>query len=247
MKSCSRAIALAIAAAAAVYALMSSADAAASDAVLVDATAVRFVASETGGPAHPRFISQRILALEARFEMMGQEGAGPRAPIDERHVRAAVEHHVAQELLGNIPHELPPKRDEVLKVVADMRAALESRVGGAGALAAAAAYEGVDASEVDELVFREALAALYIDRQLTPILRPSEEQLREAYRTASHPFRNVPYEEARAGLLRWFVLERVRVAEASFLQAGRARVIITYIGTEPTAATVPAPPTPVAR
>ncbi len=199
-------------------------------AVLVDATAVRFVASETGGPAHPRFITQRILALEARFEMMGQEGAGPLEPVDERHVRAAVEHHVAQELLGNIPHELPPKREDVLKLVADMRVALESRVGGADALRAAAAYEGVAASEIEEMVFREALAAIYIDRALTPILRPSEEQLHEAYRTASHPFRNLVYEEARAGLLRWFVLERVRVAEASFLQAGRARVIITYVG-----------------
>jgi hypothetical protein len=197
--------------------------------VIVDATAVRYVASETGGPAHPRFISQRILAFEARLERMGHEGSGPEEPIDERHVRAAVEHHIAQELLGNIPHERPPSRAEVLRVVADMRAALVSRVGGSAALAAAVAFEGIDSKELDELVFREGLAALYIDRAIAPILRPSEDQLREAYRTASHPFRNVVYEEARASLAQWFVLERVRAAEASFFQAGRARVNITYI------------------
>ena len=37
-----------------------------------DRTSVRFVSPETGGPAHPRFVLQRVLAFEARLEAMAQ-------------------------------------------------------------------------------------------------------------------------------------------------------------------------------
>ena len=57
--------------------------------IVIDAAAVRYVASETGGSTRPRFITRRLLAFEARLEMLGQEGgASARDPVDERHVRA---------------------------------------------------------------------------------------------------------------------------------------------------------------
>jgi len=84
----------------------------------------------------------------------------------------------------------------------------------------------VPPAEVTALLRRGALAAWYVDRAMTPILHPSDEQLRDVYRTSAHPYRGQPLEQVRAPLERWFVVERARVAETTFLQAARARVKI---------------------
>jgi len=89
--------------------------------------------------------------------------------------------------------------------------------------------EGIDEAEVDALVRRRVRAAWYVDRTLTPLLRPTEEQLREVFRTSAHPFKNRPFDQVRAALERWFVEERLRVAEMSFLQSARARVRVVVV------------------
>jgi hypothetical protein len=111
----------------------------------------------------------------------------------------------------------------------DLRQAQFERLGGRERVLAAAAAEQIDPGEVDDLFRRAALAAWYIDRVVAPILSPTEEQLREVYRTAAHPYRGRPFDEVRSRLLRWFVSERLRVAEGSFMQAARARlkVVVT--------------------
>jgi hypothetical protein len=91
----------------------------------------------------------------------------------------------------------------------------------------AADAEHLDGGEIEALLHRAALASWYLDRAVTPILHPSEEQLRDVYRTSAHPYRGQPFEKARDALARWFVVERVRVAEAAFLQSARSRVKIT--------------------
>ncbi len=73
---------------------------------------------------------------------------------------------------------------------------------------------------------RQALAAWYLDRAVSPILQPTEEQLREVFRTSTHPYRGRPFEEVRADLSRWFVMERVRAAETAFYQGARTRVVV---------------------
>ena len=77
---------------------------------------------------------------------------------------------------------------------------------------------------MDALLHRAALAAWYLDRAVTPLLHPSDEQLRDVFRTSAHPYRGQTFEAVREALSRWFVVERVRVAEAAFLQAARSRV-----------------------
>ena len=81
--------------------------------------------------------------------------------------------------------------------------------------------------EVDaRILHRQALAAWYLDRAVAPLLAPTDEQLREVYRTSQHPFRGQPFEQIRAALSRWFVIERVRVAETAFYQGARTRVTV---------------------
>ncbi len=42
--------------------------------VVADRAVVRFLSPETGGVAHPRFVLERTLALEARLEAMAETG-----------------------------------------------------------------------------------------------------------------------------------------------------------------------------
>jgi hypothetical protein len=108
----------------------------------------------------------------------------------------------------------------------ELTLALYERLGGQGRVEAAAAAEQLDASEVKALWRRRALAAFYVDRAVTQVLEPSEEQLREVFRTSAHPYRGKPFEEVRTPLRRWFIAERLRAAESAFMQGARARLRI---------------------
>jgi hypothetical protein len=194
----------------------------------IDRVAVRYYAPETGGSARPRFVSERMLAFEARLDALG-EGAPDSAALGDRFVRAALDRHVAEDMLsalavqsGTVPGNLPALADEE-------RTGLVERLGGEAVLRAAMAAEGVDDSELDALLRRRVRAAWYIDRTLTPLLRPTEEQLREVFRTSANPFKNQPFDAVHPALARWFVEERLRAAETTFLQVARARVRVVVV------------------
>jgi hypothetical protein len=210
-----------------------SADANADARSVIDRTVVRFVAPETGGAEHPRFVLERVLALEARLEAMAAAG-GVGEGYEEHDVHAALDHDVAEQLLAGLaerliaesPADKRPLYDEIPRVEQELGMALLERFGGRARVDDAAQTEHLDSSEVSALLRRAALAAWYLDRAVTPILHPSDEQLREVYRTSAHPFRGVPFEQARGPLGRWFVVERLRVAETAFLQSARSRLRI---------------------
>jgi hypothetical protein len=202
--------------------------------ITVDRTVVRFYAAETGGAAYPRYIFERTLAFEARLEALALAPQGIGDGYQEHDVRAALEHHVAEEILATLADRLiadsPPSRrptaEELARVEQDVMAAMFERLGGRARVDDAAKAEQLDTQEVEAVFRRGALAAWYVDRAITPILHPSEEQLRDVYRTSAHPYRGRPLEEVRAPLERWFGVERARVAEGAFLQAARSRVKI---------------------
>jgi hypothetical protein len=201
---------------------------------VVDRAVVRFYAPETGGTARPRFVDQRVLAFEARLEALAEKPEGYGADYQERHVRAALDHHVGEEMLDSLAHKLiggsPPARRpsdaDLARIEEDLGSALFDRLGGSAQVEGAAAAEQLDASELATVLRRQALAAWYLDRAVSPLLQPTDEQLREVYRTSAHPFRGRPFDEIRAALARWFVIERVRVAETAFYQGARTRVVV---------------------
>ena len=192
---------------------------------LVDSVVVRFYAPEMGGPTRPRFILQRILAFEARLQAKAEDTGAP--SYQERHVRAAMDRHIAEELLAALPLERPPGEADLSRVGADLREGLVQRIGGDKVLHALAEAERISDVELAALFRRQARAAIYIERAVLPILYPSEEQLRDVFRTAAHPYKSQKFEEARAAFARWYVDERLRAAETAFLQAARSRVKIS--------------------
>lgn len=201
------------------------------DGVVVDAVAVRFYAPETGGAARPRFISNRTLAFEARLEAKAEDATTE--GYQERHVRSALDRHVAEELLASLPLERAPDEAELQRIVVEVRSALVQRVGGEEVLAQLAAAEGLHEPEITSMLRRRARAAIYLERDVQPILYPSEEQLREVFRTSANPFKSQKFEDVRQPLSRWYVEERLRSAEAAFLQAARTRVNISPTRVQP--------------
>jgi hypothetical protein len=201
---------------------------------VIDRAVVRFYAPETGGAARPRFVDQRTLAFEARLESMAEKPEGNGEGYQDRHVRAALDHHVGEEILASLAHKLiggsPPNRRpsdaDLSRVQHDLADALFERLGGKAQVESAATAEQLEASDLDAILRRQALAAWYLDRAVSPLLQPSDEQLREVYRTSTHPYRGRPFDEIRTELAQWFLMERVRAAETAFYQGARSRVVV---------------------
>jgi len=194
--------------------------------VRADRVAVRYVSPDTGGPSRPRFLTERTLAFEARLLSLAEDSS---LDYQERHLRTALDLHIGRDMLAALPLDREPDPQTLARVVATLKHALLDRIGGAEALAKAAKADGISDAEVDAFFARDARAALYVDKSITPVLYPSENQLRDVFRTTANPYRDKNFQDIREDLSRWLVGERVRSSETSFLQTARSRVVLTYI------------------
>jgi hypothetical protein len=194
----------------------------------VDRVVVRFSAPELGGVRSPRFVSARLLAFEARVEALADPDRTD-AAYRERHVSAALERHIAETLLAGLRIDPEPSVSVVRAQAEAARRALEERVGGAMALEAAARAEGVSPRELLALCQRQARASLYLDRMVSPMLAPSDAELRTLYRTERTPFRDAPFETILPALRRWYVSNRLQTALSGFYQNARSRLRIVML------------------
>lgn len=131
-------------------------------------------------------------------------------------------------MLSRLPLDPEPDAAALLRVARILEAAVIDRVGGEAVLSKAGAIEGFDARDVDSYFLHEARAALYVERAISPVLYPTEDVLRDVFRTTAHPYRGAKYEDVHDALDRWFAFERLRAAESQFLQGARTRVKIAY-------------------
>ncbi len=193
---------------------------------LVDRVVVRWHAPETGGPAKPQFIFERELAFEARLESLADPDPEP-GPYHDRHVRAALDRHIAETLLASLPILPAPDPRQIAARTEAARAILEQRVRGRPKLMAAAAAEGIGSDEIDALLRRLARASLYLDKMIAPMLEPSEPELRDLWRTGATPFKDQPFEQIAPLLSRWYVGQRLSQAIEAYFQNARSRVVIS--------------------
>lgn len=203
--------------------------AATAEPVVLDRTVVRFVAPETGGVRAPRFIHERELAFEARLEALADpdSGVSRTQPYLRRHVRAALERHVAETLLASSRIDPPPSDRELVAVTRAARSMLWDRAGGVEALKAAADAEQIGARLLTDIATRQARASLYVDRMVAPMLEPTEAELRAAHRRSQ--YQKLVFEEARPALRRWVISHRLANALAAHYQAARSRITITVL------------------
>jgi hypothetical protein len=196
---------------------------------LVDRVIARFTAPETGGIASPRFIFERELAFEARLEALtdGSFTVSAATPYLERHVRAALERHMAETLLQSLEITPPPSAKDLEQRQRFARLALLEQVGGQGALEQTQLTEGIDQSELELLLARRARASLYLDRMVATMLTPTDTELRIVHRTTRTPFSAQPYEAIAPLLGRWYVAQRLNAAVRAFYEGARSRIKVT--------------------
>jgi len=197
----------------------------------VDRAVVRFVAPETGGARRPRFVFERELAFEARLEALSDpdRGALGDAPYRDRHVSAALDRHIAETILATLRIEPEPTLGELEHQSELAHRMLGDRAGGEDALDDARRAEGISERELGRLLAQKARASLYLDRMVTPMLQPSEAELRSIHKSTSTPFSNAPFDTIRPALLRWYVSRRLNAALASFFENARSRIEVTVL------------------
>jgi hypothetical protein len=192
----------------------------------IDRAVVRFIALETGGAGAPRFIFERELAFQARLEALAEADFTPSAeePYRERHVRAALERHIAETILESLSIDPEPTPKELEGRSEWTRVALLHRSGGALAVQVAADAEGIAPSELLRMIRRQARASLYLDRMVAPMLAPSEAELRQAHAVGRTPMSDRPFDEVRKDLEHWYVSRELARALQSFYEGARARL-----------------------
>jgi hypothetical protein len=202
----------------------------ATPATVVDRAVVSFVAHDTGGVAAPRFVYERQLAFEARLEALteGEVREGD-PPFRTRHLRAALDRHIAETVLESQRITPTPAESEIRARIDQARLALIERVGGLVVLREAAAAEGMGDWELLRLLRRQALASLYLDRMVAPMLDPTNAELRQVLSTQRTPFSGKPFRDVSDGLRRWYVGTRLQAALASFYDGLRSRLSLTVL------------------
>ncbi|CAN5877215.1 hypothetical protein BH11MYX4_BH11MYX4_34840 [soil metagenome] len=209
--------------------LLPSATASAQEGVMPDRVAVRFIAPETGGVSRPRFLTERQLGFFARVEALIEQVPLEGDAYPERYVRAATDRLVGRAMLAGLLVQGGSEPPDLPRLTEDARAELADRIGGVAVLEDALQREGLDEGELAAFLRDKVRALWYVDKNVQPILAVSEDSLREAYRSTTHPFRTLKYEDAKVRLRRWLVSERMRSAELEFLQSARARIKIATI------------------
>ena len=201
------------------------------ESVAVDRAVVRFAAPETGGARHPRFVFERQLSFEARLEALSDPDRASLGdePYRDRHVAAALDRHIAETILGALHIEPEPTVAELEHQSQLAHRMLSDRAGGEGALDAARLAEGISERELGRLLLQKARASLYLDRMVTPMLEPSEAELRSLHQSTNTPFRAAPFDTIRPALLRWYVSRRLNAALASFYENARSRIDVTVL------------------
>jgi len=200
------------------------------DFVLVDRAVVRFAAAEAGGQERPHFIYERELAFEARLTALSDPAFRPgREPFRRHHLQGALERHIAEVLLSGLRLEEQPSPAALERQVQAARAMIEQQVGGAETLALAARAEGIGEAELRRLFERQARASFYLDTMVTPMLEPSELELRRAHRSGKTPFSDMPFDQAEPLVERWYVGQALRTAAANFFQSARARLKVEFL------------------
>ena len=193
--------------------------------VVLDRVVVRWHSPETGGPLLPQFVFERELAFEARLESLADPDPEP-GPYHDRHVRAALDRHIAETILATLP-VVPPVDPRVIARRAETaRGIVEAQVHGRPALLAAAVAEGLGSDELDAFLRRKARASLYLEKMVAPMLEPSDADLLTLWRSGGTPFKDMPFDQIKIPSPAGTVASASPTTEA-FFQNARARVTMS--------------------
>jgi len=201
---------------------------------LFDRAVIRYFAPDLGGAPTPEFIFERELAFESRLQALSDPDQPRDAarPYLDRHVRSAIERHIAESLMANLRVDPPPSEDELDRQTDSARRLLSDRVGGWTLLAAAANVEGISEREVTILLRRQARASIYLDRMVAPMLFPTRTELRQVYASERHPYTQSSFDEVEPLLRNWWISHRLSDAVEQYFSNARQRIVLTILVTQ---------------
>ena len=194
----------------------------------LDRVVVRWHSRATGGVTKPRFVTARELAFEARLQALG-DGVAPTSPYKNKHVRAAIQHHIAESILASLPVQPKPTPKQIGSYAETARVVIEQRIGGRSVLNRAANREGIDSDELNALLRRRARASWYLDKMVAPMLKPSDIDLREVHRRGETPYTKQAFELVAQPLRNWYVATRLAAALDTYYRSIRSRVTVQLI------------------
>jgi len=195
----------------------------------VDRIAVRYSVPETGGATKPRFVTERELRFWARIEATIDEGSAP-ADFYVRYARTALDRFIAEDMLASLLIERGAEPPDLPKAAEGAREELETRLPAASRLTDLMKLDGISETELMAFMRRRVRATTYVDRVISPILKPGEDEIFQGFRTMPSPFRALAYEDARSRFLRFYVHERFRSLSLDFVKGARARLMLTILG-----------------
>jgi hypothetical protein len=144
-------------------------------------------------------------------------------------VRIALELDITETVLSLSPSERLLSQADEVRLVADLRAEHERRVGGVDAFAQLEAEFGVPPSQTTAWYGRKARALQYADRAIAPVRSFDDSELRQSFRSHDDRAFGATFEEARDGLRRWLMVERFRALCSAHYQAARARTKVVIV------------------
>jgi hypothetical protein len=194
----------------------------------IDRVVVRWSTRSSTGVGAPHFITARELAFEARVEALAERRKLAQ-PFSDKHVRAAIQRHITEVILMELPVEPKPDPKDIGRYAEDARVVIEQQVGGRPALLEAAKAEGITAEELNAMLRRRARASYYLDKMVAPMLEPSELDLREAHRRGDTPYTGQRFEEVQDKVRNWYVSTRLRTALDSYFRNVRSKVTVQLI------------------
>ncbi len=184
---------------------------------------------ETGGPTKPRFITERELRFWARVEATIDEGNAP-ADFYVRYARTALDRLIAEDMLASLLIERGVEPTDLPKAALEAREELEARVTGPARLTELMKADGGSEAELSAFLRCRVRATTYVDKVISPILKPNEDEVFQGFRTMPSPFRTLAYEDGRARFLRFYIHERFRSLSLDFVKSARARLTLTILG-----------------
>lgn len=216
----------------------------------LDRAVIRWYAQSRGGAEHPKFITARELAFEARLEALTSHSSQT-ASYSNKDIRAAVQRHISESMLASLPVSVKPTPKQVASYAERARELIaqriaseledktveERRVYGLQKLDAARRAEGISREELDSLLRRRARASWYLDQMVAPMLKPTELDLREAHLRGETPFTAQPFDQVRDAIERWYVSARLAAALDRYFRNVRSRVHVVVIHRPPRAET----------
>lgn len=195
----------------------------------IDRVAVRWYSRDAGGVRKPQFIFARELAFAARIEGLTEPIPLPTAYTD-KHVRSAIERHITETVLANLPVDPKPTPKQVATYAEAARGHMLLLIGdgdadaGATKLDEARRAEGITNEELDRLLRRRARASWYLDKTIAPMLKPSELDLRDVHRRGETPFTDQRFDDVEDQLRRWYTSTRLATALDRYFRNARTRI-----------------------